>query len=179
MAFMTSSYDNLQENNFGALPKGNYEVIITTAKEQTSKNGSDSIHLALTVRNDLDQALPNTNGKYHNRLIFVDFWKDKQTGQYKFDQLQYVLNAVKIPAGTSFNTPEDFLKALLNKPTNVYVTVESDEYQGESKERNRVAPWNFHETKFPQVNHVAKATSNDPFANNSKPVDITDADLPF
>lgn len=173
MSFITTNYTNNQDNTFAPLPEGNYEVIITGAQERATKNGAESLQLKYTVRNDLDAALPDTNGKYHNRVLFMDNWKRKSTGQYDMDGLQYILEAAKIPEGTQLNSVDDFCKALLNKPVNVYTKIQKEEGYDP---RNTIAPWGVHETNYPQVAHKPK----DGTTNRSPLTDDEIAnDLPF
>lgn len=172
---LTANYSkNGDSNGYDALPTGEYEVVINHVQETATKSGAESLQLDLIVRNDLDAALPDSNGKYHNRHVFVDNWKRKKTNQYDMDGLQYILEAAKIPEGTQINSVDDFMSALYHKPVNVYVKKESEEYNGTTTERNRVAPWNFKETKYPQVAHQFKEQTP-----NGQPIDIKDDDLPF
>lgn len=198
---MQANYKNNERKDFSALPTGNYEMIIKSAQEKATKNGAESLQLDLVVRNDLDGVvgLKDTNAKYHNRHVFMDNWKRKTTNQYDLDSFQYILEAVKIPEGTPLNTIDDFTKAVANKPTKVYVKKTVDDYGGERKDINQIAPWNFSKSDYPQVQHVwkdqkngknpfagntkpqnnAPAPNNDPFASSSDSIDISDDDLPF
>ena len=66
------------------------------------------------------------------------------------------------------------------KPVRVYVKQEENEYKGEKQINNRVAPWNFKNTKFPQVNHEWKSDDDKPGNNEfSGGAEIDDDDLPF
>jgi len=182
MAFITANYKENSSNDFEALPTGNYEVIIQSAQEKATPKGAESLQLRLVVRNDLDGVpeFDKTNAKYHNRIVFMDNWKRKATGQYDTKSLQYILEACEIPEGTPLDSIADFSKALAGRPANVYVKKSVDSYNGENREINQVAPWNFKKSKFPQVNHKFKdgELGIDPFAD-SKQVDIQDSDLPF
>lgn len=51
---MQANYKNNEHKDFSALPSGNYEMIIKSAQEKATKNGSESLQLDLVVRNDLD-----------------------------------------------------------------------------------------------------------------------------
>lgn len=197
MAFMQANYKNNEHKDFSALPSGNYEMIIKSAQEKATKNGAESLQLDLVVRNDLDgvAGLKNTNAKYHNRHVFMDNWKRKTTNQYDLDSFQYILEAVQIPEGTPLNTINDFTKAVANKPAKVYVKKTVDDYGGEKKDINQIAPWNFSKSDYPQVQHVwkdqkdgknpfagnqpASAPTDNPFDNSGDSIDISDDDLPF
>ena len=67
MSFLTADYSNTTSNTNEPLPAGDYEFIINSVQENATQSGAESIQFDLIVRNDLDQAMPNTNGKYHNR----------------------------------------------------------------------------------------------------------------
>ena len=166
MSLITTNYANNEHQEYSVLPTGNYEMIIKSAQEKATPNGAESLQIDLVVRNDLDAvpALAKTNAKYHNRHVFMDNWKRKATHQYDLDSFQYILEAVQIPEGTPINNIQD-------------------NYQGEEREVNQVAPWNFNKSDYPQVQHTWKDQSNgeNPFANNqatSEP-QINDNDLPF
>lgn len=172
MPFMTTDYSNNNDSQYTPLPTGEYEMVIKHAGETATKNGAESLQFDLVVRNDLDGALPDTNGKYHNRHLFVDNWKRKATNQYDMDGLQYYLQATKVPEGTAINSVDDFCRAMELKPVRVYVKVTEEEYNGETTKRNRVAPWNVSETQFPNVAHQWKDSTD---MNASKP--LTDEEI--
>lgn len=170
MAFLQANYKENESMSYEALPTGNYEMIIGKAQETVTKNGAESLQIDLIVRNDLDgvPALAETNKKYHNRHVFNDNWKRKATGQYDMQGFQYILEAVGVPEGTQIASIDDFINILIGKPVKVYVKQEENEYQGKTEIVNRVAPWNYSATDFPQVSHVFKdknKPANDPFPN--------------
>lgn len=185
MSFLTTDYSENKSNDYSPLPEGNYEMVIAKAQETTTKNGAESLQIDLVVRNDLDgvPALSETNKKYHNRHVFNDNWKRKATGQYDMEGFQYILEAVGTPEGTSIPTIESFIDLLVGKPVKVFVKTEDNTYNGETKPVNRVAPWNYSKTDFPNVQHKfaegAKSNNDNsaPFGNGA--ADINDDDLPF
>lgn len=185
MALITTNYANNEHQDYSALPTGNYEMIIKSAQEKATPSGAESLQIDLVVRNDLDavSALAKTNAKYHNRHVFMDNWKRKATHQYDLDSFQYILEAVQIPEGTPINSIQDLVNALANKPAKVYVKQSTDSYQGEKREVNQVAPWNFNKSDYPQVQHTWKDQSNgdNPFANSQDTPEpqIDDSSLPF
>lgn len=183
MAFLTADYSNNQENSFGAMPTGNYEVLINKAQEQATKNGAESLQLDLLIRNDLDKVptLAETNAKYHNRHVFMDNWKRKNTNQYDTDSFQYILDAAKVPEGTVLNSVDDFIKAITGKPVQAYIKNEDNTYNGKTEKVNRVAPWNISETNYPEVNHKfkdSKKSTDNPFDSKGD-ISIDDSDIPF
>lgn len=185
MSLITTNYANNEHQGYSVLPTGVYEMIIKSAQEKATPNGAESLQIDLVVRNDLDAvpALAETNAKYHNRHVFMDNWKRKATHQYDLDSFQYILEAVQIPEGTPINSIQDLVNALANKSAKVYVKKTKDNYQGEEREVNQVAPWNFSKSDYPQVQHTWKDQSNgdNPFANNQSTSEpqIDDDDLPF
>ena len=183
MAFLTTDYKENKSNDYSALPTGNYEMIIAKAQESATPSGAETLQLDLIVRNDLDgvPALAETNKKYHNRHVFMDNWKRKATGQYDMQGFQYILDAIGVPEGTQINSVEDFLNVLSGKVAKVFVKKEKNEYNGDVSDVNRVAPWNFSKSEYPQSNHQFKETSGaDPFTgSNNSTLDVSDEDLPF
>lgn len=200
MSLITTDYSKNERQDYSALPTGSYEVIIKSAQEKATKSGAESLQLDLVVRNDLDgvPGLKTTNAKYHNRHVFMDNWKRKETGQYDLASFQYILEAVKIPEGQEINSIQDLTQAIANKPAKVYIKKTVDNYNGEKRDINQVAPWNFNVTDFPQIAHVWKdqangknpfsnkptaqtnnAPASDPFAGANDSINISDDDIPF
>lgn len=175
---MTTDYST-NTGGFEPIPTGNYEMVINKAQEVATKNGAESLQIDLIVRNDLDKVpeLAETNAKYHNRHVFNDNWKRKATNKYEIDSFQYILDAVGVPEGTRIASIEDFFKLITHKPVKVYVKKEDNEYQGRTTQVNRVAPWNYAKTDFPEVQHTFKEKNS----NNSSADDISvsDEDIPF
>ncbi|MEE5987220.1 DUF669 domain-containing protein [Ligilactobacillus equi] len=169
MALFTTNYKDVQENNFAPLAEGEYEVLVQSCGEQVTKNGAESMHFKLVVRDDLDQAMPNTNGKFHKRVIFVDEWKRKATGKYDINNFMYFMKAAGIPEGTDINTMQDFEQMMWGKPVRVYVKLEDHTYNGQTTKRNTVAPYGWSQTKFPMQQQAS------PFEQT----DVKNDDLPF
>lgn len=165
MSFITTDYSNLGSNNYDALPTGEYEIVIASAKETATPSGAESLQLDLIVRNDLVNvpALAETNGKFSNRHVFMDNWKRKATHQYDTDSFMYILQAVGVPEGTPVNSVDDFIRLITGRPARVYIKKEVDSYKttdsSNPEYRNAVAPWNFSATKFMELNHTGKAPS--------------------
>lgn len=178
MSFLTADYSNTTSNSNEPLPAGEYEFIINSVQENATQSGAESIQFDLIVRNDLDQAMPSTNGKYHNRHLWVNEWKRRKTNQYDFDNFMYFMKAAGIPEGTEINTIEDFFKLMQGKTVRLNVKVSTNEYNGQKTKVNRPAPWDWEPSKFPKVNHQWK--SNKP-TDNTQQTDTTvgDSDLPF
>ena len=178
-------YSAVQESSYGALPEGNYECVIESTQEKATKNGKEALNIRLIVRNDLDNALPETNGKYKNRYLFDDHWKRDIDGRYIYHMgnLMYVLKAAGIPEGTAINSMDDLHEILRGKPVKVYTKVEKSDYSGEDE--NTIAPWGYSKSDYPNIQHQfkgkddTKATDSNPFEGVNTGADITDEDLPF
>lgn len=184
MSFLTTDYSENTSNNFAPVPEGTYECIIYKVQEQATKNGAESLQIDLLVRNDLDKvpALSETNAKFHNRHIFMDNWKRRATNQYDLKGFQYILEASGVPEGTQINDVDDFVKAILGTPVEVYIKQETEEYQGKTHERNQIAPWSFKKSQYPEVQHRfkdGKAPMTDPFGGNDDTIEVNDDDVPF
>lgn len=186
MAFLQTNYSDLGNTEYGPLPEGNYEVVIQSATEKETKNGKQALALDLVVRNDLDNVpqLTETNGKYKNRHVFNDFWKRNVNGEYAYDtsHFQYLLDAINVPEGTPIQTFEIFLGMLQGKPVNVFVTVEDNTYNGTTTKINRIAPWGFGKSNFPNVMHTFNKKdeqSSSATFNDAHPVNVMEDDLPF
>lgn len=173
----TTNYKNNERNDYEKLPllpKGQYEMIITRVKHDATKKGTEYISISMVVRNDLDQALPNTNGKAHNRYYTHFMWPNRATGDFEPGDMQYVFEAAGIPEGTVINSFDELTKQLVNKPVRLKIGVYTPKDGGET--RNSTWPNNFDKTKFPQVQHVFKKKQQ------SQPdvgAGITDDGLPF
>ncbi|QFR23723.1 DUF669 domain-containing protein [Schleiferilactobacillus harbinensis] len=183
MAFLTTDYSKNTSGDYSPIPQGEYEMVIAAAHEDATKSGAEYLDIQFTVRNDLDAALPETNGKYHNRHVWMPNWKRKATGLYDMNQLQYVLEAVGVPEGTPIDTIQDFCSVLYHKPVKVYVKVQHDEY--DDTDKNTVAPWSVKPTDYPKLAHTFKEAKDKPAAKHSAPAvnqgptNINDDDLPF
>lgn len=185
--FKTNYSDVDTSTDYSPLPTGEYECIIARVGEKATPNGKESMQIGLVVRNDLKQvpALAEQNGKYADRWVFVDEWKRDINGRYiyKMDNFMYYLNAIGILEGTDIKDMEHLFSLLKGKPVRVYVKQEENTYMGETKTVNRVAPWGFKQTDYPNVNHAfkdkdSKQEESNPFSN-SAPADISDDDMPF
>ena len=191
MSLFKTNYSELDTtSDYSPLPTGEYECIIARVGEKATPNGKESMQIGLVVRNDLKQvpALAEQNGKYADRWVFVDEWKRDIDGRYiyKMDNFMYYLKAIGITEGTEIKDMEHLFSLLKGKPVRVYVKQEENTYRGETKTVNRVAPWGFNQTDYPNVNHVFKDKDKDskqeesnPFSNSSATVDISDDDMPF
>lgn len=191
MALFTTNYNEVQENDYKALPTGEYEVLILSIKERETPNGKIGMNFDLVVRNDLTevQSLKETNGKFANRRVFTTEWKRNKNGSYKYElnNFMHYLAAVKVPEGTEIKDLNHLASLLKNKPVRVYIKEEENTYQGNTEMVNTIAPWGFKPTQFENVNHQfkddaqnnSKANDNPWGTNDSSAADVQDDDLPF
>jgi hypothetical protein len=173
MSLFTTDYSHNEDTNFKPLPEGDYEVIIEKAGQDATKGGTEYLSVNYRVRKDLDKAMPETNGKYHNRIIFGSFWKRKDTGKYNDTDVNRLMSAAGVPSGTQIKDWDDFSDKLVGKPVRIHVTIDSSEYNGKTTERNQVASWNISQTEYPlqQADPFADAKGND--------TELSDEDVPF
>src|SRR5699024_10873809 len=144
MALFTTNYNEVQENDYNALPTGEYEVLILSIKERETPNGKIGMNFDLVVRNDLKevQSLKETNGKFANRRVFTTEWKRNKNGSYKYElnNFMHYLAAVKVPEGTEIKDLNHLASLLRNKPVRVYIKEEENTYKGNTEMVNTIAP---------------------------------------
>lgn len=171
-----------KKNDFEPLPAGIYEMTIDSTGPDATKGGTEYIKVALRVRKDLDQAMPETNGKYHNRLVFAQVWRRKATGQYDKSDLSSITQAAGYAPGTPIEDWDDWSQKLEGKNVRVKVGVSEDTYQGKTSKRNQVWPSDFEPTQFPtqaqmQSQPQPQPQQANPFAQPQ--AQVNDNDLPF
>lgn len=168
-----------KKNDFEPIPAGEYEMTIDSTGPDATKGGTEYIKVALRVRKDLDKAMPETNGKYHNRLVFAQVWRRKENGQYDQDDLSFITQAAGYEPGTKVEDWDDWSQKLEGKNVRVKVCVSDDTYQGKTTKRNKVWPSDFEPTQFPtqaQMQAQPQPQQADPFQGQAQ---ITPNDLPF
>ncbi|CCI86700.1 DUF669 domain-containing protein [Lactobacillus gigeriorum] len=171
MGLFTTDYKDLDKNTL--VPEGIYECIIDHTEPDATKSGAEYINIALRIRTDLDQAMPDTNGKQHNRLVFANIWRRKKTGEYDQSELSYVMKAAGVPEGVEVRDWNHWSQLLTGKPVRVKVAISKDEYNGRTTERNQIWPNSFAVTKYP-----LQVQSN-PFSGNQGTEVLTNEDIPF
>lgn len=174
MALFTTNYKDLNDNT--PVPEGTYECIIEETHPDATPGGTEYIRVNLRIRKDLDQALPNTNGRQHNRLVFVSIWKRKKKGKYDPTDLNFIMKAAGYPENTPVEDWDDWTNKLVGKPVKVKVTIDKSEYQGKTTERNQVWADSFKPTDYPLQ---GSQNNQDPFDQKGNTTEISDKDLPF
>lgn len=171
MALFKTNYKDLQDQ---LVPAGTYECIIEDTRPDATPGGTEYIRLNLRIRKDLDKALPDTNGKQHNRLLFVSLWRRKKTGKYDPSDLNYIMKAAGYPENTEVKDWDDWTKKLTGKPVKVKVSIDTSVYKGETRKRDQVWASSFKKTDYPLQG------SKNPFKGNEGSNDeIDDSSLPF
>lgn len=200
------NYENERQNT--PLPAGTYEMIIKSVEVRATKgnNPHEYLNFDLVVRKDLDQVaeLSKTNAKQHGRHVFVSVWTLKDdagndSGKYDPKVLSHIAKVAGLPA-INFNSIQEYMNALFNKPIRASVTVRENEYQGQKQKQNESTPIYFkkgatkpayigwYQTKYPlqpamqqklAESNPATAGGQDPFPTNEGTQTLSDKDLPF
>lgn len=175
MALFTTNYKDLGQHDL--IPAGQYECFITDTHPDSTPGGTEYISMNLRIRKDLDKALPNTNGKQHNRVIFANIWRRKATGKYSSEDLNCIMRAAGYPEKTVVKSWDDWTKKLVGKPVRVTVSITKDTYKGETRERNQIWPNTFRPTNYPLQGGEKQ---EDPFKGaTGDAADDEPTDLPF
>lgn len=171
MTFSFFNVNHAEAGNFGVLPEGEYEVIISDIKKkQTKAKNADMLNLTLTIRDDYEQE--GQKRKVFDNLVAME------AVAFRWQQ---IYAAVGIEDNASFTSLEDIIEALHMKALRVKLKIE--EYNGSDK--NAVAFY-----KKSMIGEGAPASSvfdasptdignNDPFDNQGGAINISDDDLPF
>ena len=107
---------NYEEIDNYTVKPGKYEAVVKSATTNENKNGKQRIQIVLTIRNDVEQS-----GK--NKCYFYDIYKaldpspnDNAIGGFIFSFVMKIAQACSIPANSTFESLDDLLKALVDKP---------------------------------------------------------------
>ena len=94
-------------------PEGDYECIITSCEERTTRNGATGLNFSLVIRNDIAEQ------KYKNAYLFHTLWKrkepseaDMQVNGYSFGQVMALGKATGLPDGKDYESLEAYLQDL-------------------------------------------------------------------
>lgn len=157
----------------GRVADGDYEVVVNRVSEGATQGGAEYIEFDLIIRNDFNQ-------QYKNSHIFHKVWKAKETGKYNMKTFNTIGKACQLQNGKSYKSLNDLLEDFYRKTALVNVKNEESEYNGKTYTNTNIKYWNKSKLTGP-LNHEfkAKENDNDPFANDGKPIDIQESDLPF
>jgi hypothetical protein len=164
MSFLTVNHNDAgnNKNNGEFLPieEGVYEVIIKEAEVTKSKSGNDMIKITLVIRDDVKQP-------FAKRKLW-DYLVDTDKAKFKFNVLAKALN---IPDGAKISTIAEFAKGILYASVRIEIKHEEEEYNGETKTRERIVKY------LPTQQERSNGESN-PFANApNKPA--SNSTIPF
>lgn len=145
---------NYEEIDNYTVKPGKYEAVVKSATINENKNGKQRIQIVLTIRNDVEQA-----GK--NKCYFYDIYKaldpspnDNAIGGFIFSFVMKIAQACSIPANSTFESLDDLLKALVDKP--VLMTVGTEKWNGRTYEKVT----NVEQTQNTDCRHVWKTQQN-------------------
>lgn len=162
MSFFTMDESTIKQG--GTIKEGEYEVIINSTTPKKSTTGKDMIVVDYEVRSDIEQEFQgwklrfnnfiiDTSNGFTNKLLYACGWSAKEGNPPNFTDIN------------------DMAQQLVGKT--LQVVVEHEEYvdnqDGSTKKRGKA--------KF--TNRSKKISGDDPFANNSGPIEVEEDDLPF
>ena len=157
MSFLTVNHDDAgasKKNEFETIAEGKYEAIVKEVEVTKSKSGNDMIKVTVVIRDDIKQ--PFAKRKVWDYLVVTEKTKWK---------LNQVAKAIGIENGTKVATIHEFAKALTYQPVKITVKHEKDEYNGETKTREKI-------DRYEPTDHTAYG--NNPFNTPSN-----DSSIPF
>lgn len=131
-------YDNT--NEFELIEKGEYEVVVAQAVENSTPNGAMYLDIQLVVRNDIQQ-------RFQNQRIFHRVFQKKETGEYPMGFINTMAKAFQIPDGKQYSTIDELLNDFKGKAARVEV----GHREWNDNKYAEVKKWNI--TSFPQINH--------------------------
>lgn len=154
-----------QEDNYGLLKEGEYEVRIERVEQKTTNSGKEKLAIMFRVRDDVEQ-------DHNNRVLFEDIWKERDTEFYNRKRLNQLLGTQHLEDGTSFNSIDDIIKVLSGANLIVVVNTRFNEYY--DKEENGIS-------YYKSSNHLPKALTSTGITTkeNLDKIEIADEDLPF
>lgn len=156
--FLTVNHNegnNGGKKEFELIAEGKYQAIIKEAEVTKSSAGNDMIKVTVVIRDDVRQ-------EFGKRKLWDYVVPEK--ARWKAQQ---IAKAVEIPNGTNINTIQEFAKNILFKPVTITIKHEQEEYNGETKTREKISFYGV--TELPST---STTTSADPFAtpNNNKEI---------
>lgn len=100
-------------------PDGEYEVVIRQAAQKTSQSGKTFITFMSEIRSDVVQS---EQGAQFEHTVFKSKAPTARDPEgYSIGQIQTICKCAGIPEGMNFNGIDDFLQALIGRPTKLKV----------------------------------------------------------
>lgn len=171
MTFFSTNHSEASTGDFQPVDEGTYEVFISSVEKTTFSTGAEGLNLQFTIRGDLEQDFANR--KLFDRLVC------SEKAMFRWNNIS---KATNMPDGQTFNSAQEVIQAfgehLNGKP--LRVTIKHREWEG--KIREEVKAYSESDYEGGQASNAFDASqyaSQDPFAEDGKPIDISDDDLPF
>lgn len=173
---------DFSENN-DLIPEGTYECIIREVYEDATKGGTVYINIPLVIRNDVEQ-------KRKNAYLWHSIWKkkeptarDKAVGGYNATMINRLSEAAGLTDGSHFETLEEWMQLLKDRPVKVTVRHELNSYNNQMQVRigqlsKTSVPECRHEWKTPSGGRRSGAPAPTPAASTVD-INVDDDDLPF
>lgn len=160
MGFMTVDHSKAQQGRYLA-PEGIYECMISAVRFNVTKRGTEYLQIILSIREDVEQ---EGAGEH----IDWPVWRKKEPTRndpdgFPLGTIQHISRVVNLPNGVSFETFDDWTKAITGKP--IRVEIKHEEFNGSTQAKVSYV----HETEHPGI---------DPKCLGFVPV-APDEDLPF
>lgn len=161
MGFITVDHSKAQQGRF-LPPEGIYECLIASAVLNTTNGGTEYLKIKLTIRGDVPQAFPG-------ETIEWPVWRKKEPTQldpdgFPLGTIQNISRVVKFENGQSFDTFDDWTKAITGKP--IRVDIKHKEYNGNTNAQVAYV----YETEYPNITLKEQGFV---------PVEVSDEELPF
>lgn len=159
MAFVTIDHSKAQQGRYMP-PEGVYECLIKNAQNSMTRNGTEYLQINLTIRDDVAQ-------EGAGETIDWPVWRKKAPTRNDPDgfpagTIQHISRVTGLANGTNFETIDDWMRALSNKP--IRVEIRHEEYNGNTRARVSYV----HETEQPDISPQAQGF-----------VEVKDGELPF
>lgn len=136
---------------------GEYEVFPVKYDIQAAQSGNMRVIVNYEIRSDVDQPGQGQEIKFDNFTV-------TENSIWRFNQAS---KAAGMPDGITFGTIEEWASAFMKR--SVRVVVGERTYDGKT----------FPEVKSFKESQHSTTKKQDPFADDGKPIDISDDDLPF
>jgi len=171
MAEIKLDFSDVSEGN-RKIEDGTYEAVISSVGEDATKSGAQFMNFNMVIRNDIEQ-------NFQNFHVWQRVFKSKETDTYPMRWINQIAKASNMENGKKYQSFKELMDDFWKRPVKITVKNEKSEYQGKTYENLNVKAWM--PTDFPNVQHKFKSEDKDkdPFADNSKPIDISEKDLPF
>ena len=123
MSFLKIDHEKAQQGRYMP-PEGQYECLITMAKYNMTRNGTEYLHISLLIRDDVEQ-------EGMGEVIDWSVWRKRKPGRQDPDgfaagTIQHISKVVGFENGMEFSTIDDWMRAL--KGRTVRVEIKHEEY---------------------------------------------------